>query len=620
MSTEYPSKIDNIQNGEAVNAGVTNRPIDQLAQRTQSLLEKVDNGLFGSANFAYDAPIENDALPGMAVYLDDTGIWRKGYATTEIDASGVETGVARSAFISGVVQNRHSSVLADIVLCGKFTISAADLLAVMVDGVITTGQIFLSGTPGKKGFLTAYQPPIGVYVGVVAGPDASNNYTFLVNPSPRKVLEDHVHIRVDLAMVHVTDYRVPGWITINAGAISSSSSTTLHSSSSSGNIIKSGDPGVIMFEGKNIPAGAVYGYNIEADPVLSKFWPPLPLSGVYLERNGTGMRIVGAAGQQTVIVNEDGVWFMSGCATETPFGQSAINPGSGCITFPDQITLWMTRVKYRTNGGVVTSLQAADSTIEITDLHGNEATTGALQIKAKIPIAQTDGTAGYEAVKSVAADGVTLQRGVVTEGIKSNSPYIELTGTAVDEASGDPGSGYVGGRVILNFTNPTAPWEGSPQVIALDNVYINSTLGVHALVFRKGLSTSLRAGFRIPTQDVPSSGLLLHLEALVNAYGSGTFPDLTVTFRRVPQPSAELSILTIPSPDSAFDALHLSAVGAVVANNYAYVKSSNTVVYPGDLIFFTLSRSNSDGYNADIGLLDLRWKLSQTSSSSSPHP
>jgi hypothetical protein len=591
-STQYPQQVNLIADGEPVKAETPNRPLSELAARTEALREILENAQFGSAVIKFNVPVEAGAKVGMAVYLADDLIHRRGLATVALDANGLEYGVARSAFVSGMVLSKISDTRADVAAVGSIKLPGTTLAEACIGGTVHTGQLFLSGNASKAGYLTSLQPPVGVPVAIAAGPDADGNYTLDVLPCPRNVLENHVHHRISLTMAESTAADEPGWVDL--------SDTTLADA---------------VFADMNIPTGAAYGYRVDQDAKLSTIWPPIPLQNVYLERNGDGVRIVGDAGEVTAVVNEDGIWWMSGCAGQVPFGQADINPGAGCVTYPDRLDLWISRLVFKTGEGMVTSLRPADDSIEITDLHGTTATGGDLKISAKLTASAVSGQKGYQAAKTVT--GGQLKFGVVTEGIQSLSPFLTISGVPVDEAEGDPASGFTGGRVLIDWTDPNSNREGSLDVLQLDNVDVASPDDITSLIFRNGVAGTIRGRLRLPTLGVPEAGLVLRFKALVMAHAGGTLPDLSMTVRRIPQPTADCEKQTLPTPDDSFPDLTLSSCGTVTSNQYLQKSSEGLTVQAGDLVFASISRGSGDGYAGDLGVLDLRYSLSDLPESSS---
>jgi hypothetical protein len=562
---------------------VTNRPVDPLRRRTDALEDRVLDADLGSALFDYQAPVETDALVGYAVYLDDTLLYRKAIARTAIDITGTEVGADRSAYVAGSVYKKYGGTVADIACAGKITIAAADLAAACVDGVVHTGALYASGTPGKPGRLTPQQPPLGVLVCIAAGPDAAGNYALMLCPTSRDFLTSHVHYKASLAMVHSTDVGTAGWVTIGS------------------------TPGNTLFANMTVPAGAAYGYNIVADTVLSKVWPPIPATAAYLERNGTGVRMDGTTSHETAIVNADGIWWMSGGVNDQPYGKADINPGSGCITYPDRIDVWFSRLKFRTSDSLVTSLVAADGTMEVVRTDGSPGSTGNLKARCKVALTDSDGTTGFEVVKTF--NGLIAQRGVALEGIKAGSGRLTLSGgTPVDEVPEADPSGYLGGRIIVDVPASAAGIEGDFDTVDLDGVDVGVDSGVQKFTFRSGIAGRIRGRMRIPVTAIGTVNVALEL--LVQAGANGTLPDLPLSYRHIVSPANETAFTTtLPSSDTALSNVPLSGFGAVLAGNCGKKTTDHAAGAAEDEILFSLSRSASDGYAGDVSIVSIKWKI-----------
>ena len=71
MPPPWVTLLDYIRNGEAVAAGVTNRPLEELAQRTDYLKALLDTLSVGQAIFDLDVAMSSDVQEGFAVYWNE---------------------------------------------------------------------------------------------------------------------------------------------------------------------------------------------------------------------------------------------------------------------------------------------------------------------------------------------------------------------------------------------------------------------------------------------------------------------------------------------------------------------------------------------------------------------
>jgi hypothetical protein len=587
MSTPYPTSITTISNGEAVNSTVTNRPINQLAARTDSVREKVDNGLFGTALIAFDVPVDSDSKVGMAVYVGSTGAYHKALAATLVDTDS-NFQLAETSMACGIILRKNTATSADVILQGVGTIKQSDLTAVCLSGTLTMGQqIYLGGDNTKAGWVTQTRPLIHVPLGSVHGPNTDGTVTVVVAPAPRPDLHNHVHYRVPLTMVNAGNTTATaGWLNATSG----------------------------NFPGKTIPSGAVYGYNINQDTILTPLWPPIPLHSVYLERNGKGIRTFGTSGQQTCIIDGAGIWWMDSCVTNQPFGKAAISDGSGCLTYPDRLDLWFAKINALTDVPIVTSLAPADNTIVITNSVGTNATTGPLLIKSVLPLQGTPSDAGYLALKDfTSSSGVaTVKRGPVVAGVRSKNGAIVINGTTTLSAA-DPLDSttqtFQTGFVDIDFAIPATNREGGMNMLVFDSVDIAVVNEVPHYSMRAGRISKIRSQLRVPALGITGS-MSLTFKFMFYSGTNGQFPSLTLASRIVHPASSTCTNTALPTVDSALETMTFTSCSSVAGQYFEKATGTPLTVQAGDLVFLTISRASGDGYVGDVGILDIKWSLS----------
>jgi len=583
MANPYPG-ISHIQDGEAVNATVASRPDKLLEQRTDALLEKADNGLYGTTLMDWNASCLSSCKAGSPVVMINR-VYEP--AVYQADPASPDYGLSRYSFVCGVVVRKNTSTSADVALAGKITITASELAAVMDDGVAASGVLYLSATAGK---LTTARVTMSVQVCVADGPDASSNYTLLIGSSPRNPFENHVHLTFPLVLAATNP-------TVGSPAAGWVNTTTYASWFSSQGIV--------------IPAGAVWYYLHKVDGNLKTFWPPQPLGAAEIRRQGIALRSTGSGA--LVKINDDGIWYMS--ATNPPTNAAASTNISGSL-IPDD-TDHLDFVFIRRSGKLtgVTTLSPATESVTIRNSSGQDATTGNLFIGVQFPLdagSEAGDTEGHVVVKKI--DNVTLQqkRGVVLEGVKSDGSIVITGGTAVNEASGDPTSGYFGGRVTLSVAAPTNVLDGGMETVSLDNAeVVNNSSGIYSVTFKNGQAGTIRGCVRVPLTGTAASNTL-NFEIVALAKSSGTLPSLTASYRLIPRPSADNNKLTLASSDTSLTAVDFSTAGSMTANQYTKKTTANITVQPGDIVYFNLSRSSSDGYAGDVAILGIYHRITPT--------
>ena len=581
----FQELISLIQNGEAVNAGVTNRPLDQLNENIRYLRDLISMLNAGSAIFARDATVETDALVGMPVYYNGSNQrFERALAAAYTDT---ETGLLMTAVSSqvwGVVAAKTNATKADILLHGL-----SDIDLTQSAGGNAAGRYYLSGT--TPGGLSQQQPPVTVPVLLADGQGQ-----VLVTPQTTDFLQDHKHHRFTLVCepagthspplpgerheITNADPDVEGWLPAD------------HSS----------------FAGK-APAGALFGYNLAASP-LGQIWPPTPLQSAYLEWNTGRDAEIGGTGvplglQGLAIIDANGIWWMSDCYGDVPWplyldtesqdsADSAVS--EECPRLLEMsLTLWFTRMVFLTSGTVVTSLRAAaGSRLSLTCIQtGEAAVSGDLEIDLDLEFVQgADDTAGHLVFKSL--DGNNFLRGPVVEALQAGTSNVTLVSSAQD------GSNHQG-TVQLFVDTDAAGKELPVQQVRLDGVTEEYYQSVVALGFAAGRTSNFRGVIRVPSQLGTNMNLQLRLRLMGRA--AGTLPAMSLTYRRLSRPSAVLSAaVALPLADST---LAISTNGVLAsANQYVEALSSAFTVSPGDVVFFTLGRSDGDAYSGEVHVLD----------------
>lgn len=432
----WRSQIKLIQDGEAVNAKIANRPLTALVERTQYLKDRLDAASHGEGLVLFSQTVSELATVGDAVYYNTSNSALHPAIASAVDDDTGALRTADSAYVVGIVIRKLTTTSADVLIYGRY----AGLSLTDEDGeAVEDGNYYLSAVAAGK--LTATRPPVGIFVCTVTAQGV------LVNPTPREVLEDHIHHKFELevdpagqplcladdkvALAYVDDSQ-EGWLPADHN----------------------------VFNG-TAPEGAKFGYNIWANDQLAALWPPQPTKSAYLELNGVGVA------PELYRVDAAGLWWMSDCRDQAPWDaafcvSSSIAPltessSSGslsplCVVTSRRMFLWFTRMVGKTDAAAVTGLKsAAGSPLIIEGCETPDAQgycQGRLTVGLDMPWTREADMEGSEVVKDISGNS-TLLVGHVVEGVKG-AGLVSVVGT--EELSDD----YQAGRVVVTGLDPTA--------------------------------------------------------------------------------------------------------------------------------------------------------------------
>jgi len=593
-STPWKALVRPVVDGEDVSARVVNRPLADLAQRTQYLKEVMDAALVSQVLAERSATLATDVVVGMAVYKDDAdGIWKPALATYESDGVLNNYQVPPAGFALGVVLYKHTDTLGIVALAGR---ALVDLSAV-IDGPSGAGQLYLSSsTPGH---LTLQRPPGGIPVCYYL-PNRQEAY---VNAAPKDLLLEHVHFSVRL---HGHPAGIPACPTGDTNEISCpdiDSTGWLPADDESFNGLA--------------PDGAKFGYNLSMHPELRAVWPPVPLAGVVLESDGLGVRM-----GVDVIVDANGIWWMSDTVGESPWkdpwpecavgGDCNDVQGSdadmdGSYDTPDYeryLILYFLKMKNLTDQTVVTSL-TADSPYALYNALGQPASTGNLHLalSGDLVESEADPTPAYpSAIRRIV--GRTAYQGPAVARLKGGNSRTRVTGSA-----GNATDGYSGDVVVsLIDTLGAAGYELPYQLVSLEQATEEYYENIQMLGLPAGRESWVQLKVVVPDGMLSGAGTL-KLKAWLLATAAGTAPSFTIEWLKLPAAAAGAkNNLSNYSWVTATTQLQWTATGggsALLLNDYVTVISDGLEVAAGDLVFARLIRAASDGYAGLIGLLRL---------------
>jgi hypothetical protein len=622
MSGNWLHNIKHVTPGEPVQAGVVSRPDRTLENRTDYLRDRLDAAALGQAIFDTDATVAPDVLAGHPVYWNSTEKrYERAQAAVETDATSQTLVVLPSSDCVGMCLRKKGETLADVVLHGVVDMPE---LQNAITGPIAPGRYYLSGTTCGK--LVKQRPAVSVFVCQVLGPkDACSTVPrVVVMPHVRDFIDEHTHYRFDLVCRPAGPHEPPNTgdehvITVNEESESDTSATT---------------PGWLpvshsVFNNK-APAGALFGYNLNAHPALSNVWPPLPIQSVAVlwdkGENHVGATEVPLGAQGLVVCDTNGIWWMSNCYGDVPWpatldttvAETPVTPGvEEC---PREETMRLSVVFLRmllgNDRNVVTSIEPDidESPIVVTNCAGAPATTGDLRLDLNMQYAAGEALGG-QAVKQI-VDGKKLKRGWVAEGAFTVSNQISIKGvqeraltTAEKEALELSTTNTImlqQGVLQIDYTDQLVERELSPQIIRLSDTVERLYMDIPYIGFPYGQASLLRVRFNVPGQNIGDN---LNMKVRVQYFGRGgsaqqaaLLPSLYMSYRVLPAPALTnntgIGLISADTPIAPLPAISL------LMDKVIQRESAPFGVSQGDTVLFTIGRDeNPADVYGEVGVL-----------------
>ena len=605
MATPWREDLKPVVDGEQVRAAVTNRPTERLGDRTTYLKERMDAFEAGEALFRTDVAFNANVEVGNVVYwnaaLEEYDL---ALAAAEVDPVDNTLKIKNSSFAVGLCYSKATTTRGNLVTIG--TISDFDFTnAIGTSGKTEAeaGPYYLSSSQAGK--LVRSKPPVGIFVLFLTGESVGAAH---VNPTPRNIIDDHVHYVFDLT----------AW---PAGVLDKTDPNETYKFTSSDSSLPGWLPADDPIFNGLAPLGAVFGYNISVDAGLSNVFPPVPLDSVYVDADGI------AVPGNTCVVDAHGIWWFNDCYGKGPWPIDAAQQSSsssssstvplacdsgtaleqeGYVKRSDSskpMRIWFTKMIYKTQQACVTSLQPyAGSAVQVLGCDGLPATRGDLYVNFNLNAGTVVNQAGWQVLKSVI--GSTFKQGPVVEGLiaGTNVEIVPVTG------QGQTVAGLNQGRMTINVADPTGGTrEGIVEIVALNNVLEDTTDDVIFLNFPQSKNTDLRGMIAVSPIGLPTNPLMkLRFWFLTRA--SGTLPQFTVTYRRIPRSDSTAQVL--PTTDTALANINPGTYGSLTSGKYVEVSTAEFAVVAGDMVLFTIGRLGvTDGYAADVGLLRQMWAI-----------
>lgn len=610
----FPEEIRKIKNGQPVDEEYTNKPLSDIEKQILYLKWRLDQ--IGSTHkwILYNAPIHSGVEFGHVVYFNteiskfDNAIVRYKYD---------ETGYVKpdeSCIVEGLVIEKVNDTQAHIFLGGYLT--DFDFSNTII-GSLEPGIYYLSQThPGK---LTK---DISDIIGIAVLKLHSSTSGMLL-PTYRNLLEDHIHVKLNLEITPAGDAPAPAL---------GERHYIINPNSNLKGWLPANHP---IFEGK-APEGAKFGYNINADEYLSKNFPILPLTNIYVELNGFGLD------EFYCKIDENGIWWMTNCYGLVPWNPRA-NYQQGIITgyynpyhsswsssslvaewyddpvieedcppppmqylpghFPSIyeehrfMQLWFTKFVFKTDRLVVTELISRSPLIQITGDSGRESSTGRLYLNFGGILNEEHNVEGTEVVKHY--DGQKLYKGLAVEGIKSGTGGILIEGT-------DIGDGYKSGRLKISVANQNIlALKNTLDIISVNDVGVDIYKDILYYSFpyysNEQYQSSILGKVYIPYFG-DDNEITFNLYLMIFVLSAGTIPKLQYQYKRISWGESN-----IPDSFTQLEDIDLSEI--TEPNKIYYIKAPSFTIKWGDILFINIIRKGNDGYTDTINVIDFIYSI-----------
>jgi hypothetical protein len=573
-----------IADGTPVDASTTNQVVDDVESRLNYLYDLFRLASAGRSLILVDVVVSPDAVLKGPVYFDAAANrFEPAIAQVVPSTDGVVPAPQTRHY--GLLRRKTGADRGDVLIGGYDELNVSDAI---LGADKSPGVLYMS--PAIPGRLTreAAFPSVPVCqwdgVGVLVRPFRDDEFA-----------GRHEHLEFDLAC-------------IPAGVTHPPAMGARHVITSPNAAIEGWLPATHASFSGNAPDGAAFGYNLAANERLASLWPPVPLASAALlldrgEARENGYSFVPQGMTGLVVLDANGIWWLSDCHNDAPWPatyDSAVSEpplSEGYAECPRQLSMRMKllfcRQSYATGVGVVTSLQTDDPRILIT-CNGEPSAVGPLRIKLDLSAGVADETSNTaKALKAINADG-TFERGNVVAALIAGSSNVLIASTATVPAVGDTPAKH-SGEVMITVI-PAEELFLPVNLYKHQNTAEDYPKGVMMPVLRK-----LQDGTIVGRVDVPmglTASLSLKFRLWLCGFAAGTLPAMSMTRRRVPRPSGSTAL---PTADSALAV----TTNVAVANAYDYIEidSAAFTVQAGDSVLFKLIRLQTDGYNADVGIV-----------------
>ena len=548
MAPPWITQIELIANGEPVSAATPNRPLGQLTQRTEFLKSLVDVINLGGAIINLNAALDVSVEEGFAVYWNaEQQCYAGALAAFDYNNAGNYGSVADSAYVVGVCVSKVGPTRGTVMLGG---LAEEVDFSTAVDGDLIPGPYWLSAV--DPGHMVKQRPPVGVYCMFAQGPSGSSGGAAIVAPSPREVLEDHIHYKFTLEYGNVLGN--PGWTNV--------------------------------FDYDLAPVNTVYRYTVESDARINDLFPLIPAELTYVEIDG-----IGDTGK--VVIDMNGIWWVN--STYSPDDYNTLK-------------IYYARPTVNTANSIVTSVQpfTPGGIIRVVDCYGEDAVTGDLKLKLDLVLSQeTEDTPGYLVLKELSDSG-KFKRGPVVESVRSVSPEISVL---LDTTGVTGADGSKAGKLLVRYNNPQgATQEGQPSLTSMNGAQQSDIAGVPYIVL-PGSNYQASVGYRFDLNEAGLAGDYdFEFRCWLYCESTGVLPTIPVTWTVINAPEGGIYNLTNPADVTTGSGTLTFSRSSVSAKDYILAELSPIVVTPGAQVHVTLHRQDAS-YLGDVGILRAMYRI-----------
>ena len=194
----YVTPVKTIVNGENVDSAVTNRPLNDLIERTDFLKEQLDK-IKSSFEVVtkLDVKVDDLVVESNVVYWNENK-QKYDLAIAELEAAGAPPQFLPTDrnFVAGIVSNVRGTPgtkIADLHIEGVVKNINTTNLIESASSLEIGKPYWLTVNPLEVGKVTTTKPGLEVFLGVFVGPS-----TFLLNRDLKNLGESHIHYEFEL--------------------------------------------------------------------------------------------------------------------------------------------------------------------------------------------------------------------------------------------------------------------------------------------------------------------------------------------------------------------------------------------------------------------------------------